>query len=85
MPAQDVRNLLRGCNPAPGARGLHGETKLQIFDCHKSGAIDGEPGAISSIDDSGAVIALKGRSIQVRPVRANGCKKVAVVESDLKA
>jgi methionyl-tRNA formyltransferase len=83
-PAQEVYNLIRGCNPAPGAWGLSGDVELSIFDCRMGEAVDGAPGAVVSVDDQGAVIALNGGSLLVQRVRAKGGKKVAAAESGLK-
>ncbi|MGI9515072.1 MAG: methionyl-tRNA formyltransferase, partial [Anderseniella sp.] len=75
-PAQEVYNLIRGCNPAPGAWAMHGDTELSIFDCRMGDAVDGEPGMVTSAGDDGLVIALNGGSLQLQRVRPKGGKKV---------
>jgi methionyl-tRNA formyltransferase len=75
-PANEVYNLIRGCNPAPGAWAMHGDTEISIFDCRLEGAVGGEPGMISNIDDKGMVIALNGGALHVHRVRAKGGKKM---------
>ena len=79
-PAQEVYNLIRGCNPAPGAWGMHGDTELQIFDCRLERAAGGEPGMVAGVDDKGVVIALNGGALHVHRVRAKGGKKIAASE-----
>ena len=49
-----IYNLIRACNPAPGAWTKFGEQKVQIYDCHKHvvatfGAVKGKPGEITQI------------------------------------
>ncbi len=79
-PAQDVYNLIRGCNPAPGAWTLHGDVELQFFDSRLGDAVGGEPGEVAGVDDQGMVVAAEGGSIRVQRIRAKGGKKVAAAE-----
>ena len=69
---QEVYNLIRGCNPAPGAWTLHGDVELQIFDCRLGDAVGGEPGMIAGVDDNGMVVAANGGSIHVHRVESQG-------------
>ncbi|WP_397391362.1 methionyl-tRNA formyltransferase [Polynucleobacter sp.] len=46
-----IYNLIRACNPAPGAWTKFGEQKVQIYDCHKHvaatfGSVKGKPGEV---------------------------------------
>ncbi len=75
-PVQDVYNLIRGCNPAPGAWTLNGDTELQIFDSCMGGDVGKEPGTVAALGDDGIVIAAKGGSILVQRVRPKGDKKM---------
>lgn len=79
-PAEEVYNLIRGCNPAPGAWALHGDTELQIFDSRLGDAVGGEQAVVASVDEKGMVIAANGGSIHVQRVRAKGGKKVTAAE-----
>ncbi|MDH3659992.1 MAG: methionyl-tRNA formyltransferase [Alphaproteobacteria bacterium] len=79
-PASDVYNLIRGCNPAPGAWAMHGEIELSIFDCRKGDAVDGAPGTVTAVDGNGVTIALDGGSLNIQRVRPKGGKKVTSAE-----
>src|ERR1700681_2150567 len=52
-----VYNLIRGCNPAPGAWTTHGDKKFYVFDARKHPArrfsqIKGKIGAVTALDRS---------------------------------
>ena len=76
----EVYNLIRGCNPAPGAWAMHGDTELSIFDCRLGDALDGEPGSVIGTGEDDLVIALNGGSLRVQRVRPKGGKKVTSAE-----
>lgn len=79
-PAQEVHNLIRAADPAPGAWGTIGGTKVDLFEPQKVPGAAGEPGAILSIDDTGMVVAAKDGGIRIKRVRPAGGKKVAAAE-----
>jgi methionyl-tRNA formyltransferase len=79
-PAQEVYNLIRGCNPAPGAWTMHGDTELQIFDSRLQPAAGIEPGFVAKVDDSTISIAANGGTIEAHRVRAKGGKKIGAGE-----
>jgi methionyl-tRNA formyltransferase len=79
-PAQEVYNLIRGCNPAPGAWTMHGDTELQIFDSRLQPAAGIEPGFVAKVDDSTISIAANGGTIEAHLVRAKGGKKIGAGE-----
>jgi methionyl-tRNA formyltransferase len=79
-PAQEVYNLIRGCNPAPGAWTRHGDTELQIFDSRLQPAAGIEPGFVAKVDDSTISIAANGGTIEAHRVRAKGGKKIGAGE-----
>jgi methionyl-tRNA formyltransferase len=65
-----IYNLIRACNPAPGAWTKFGEQKVQIYDCHKHvtatfGAVKGKPGEITQITLDSFFIACHGGQIEV--------------------
>jgi methionyl-tRNA formyltransferase len=65
-----IYNLIRACNPAPGAWTKSGEQKVQIYDCHKHvtptfGAVKGKPGEITQITLDSFFIACHGGQIEV--------------------
>ena len=72
-----IDRLVRGCDPQPGAFVKHGEQIVRLYGAALESAADGDPGTISSVDDEGMVIALKGGSLRVGRVRADGGKESA--------
>ena len=77
----EVYNLIRGCNPQPGAwTTFNGET-LQIFDSEKveDGAF-GRVGEVSGVGDDGMLVTAGRGAIRVKRVRYAGGKKVTAAE-----
>jgi methionyl-tRNA formyltransferase len=65
-----IYNLIRASNPAPGAWTKLGEQKVQIYDCHKHvvatfGAVKGKPGEITQITLDSFFVACHGGQIEV--------------------
>jgi methionyl-tRNA formyltransferase len=80
-PAQQVYNLIRGCNPQPGAWTRFKGEKLRIFDCTLSAEqADGMPGALLAIGDEGVDVRLNGGVLRVARAQAERGKKVAAAE-----
>ncbi|MBC7604573.1 MAG: methionyl-tRNA formyltransferase [Ramlibacter sp.] len=78
--ADVVYNLIRACNPAPGAwTTLHG-VKTWIYDCRKipMGKYAGahKPGDIEAVTETSIVIKSQGGMIEVSKLRAEGGKKM---------
>ncbi len=71
--SDEVYNRIRGANPQPGAWTTFNGNEVKIFDSRKADG-SGEPGAVLSIDDSGAVIATGDGAICVIKVRADAGK-----------
>ena len=76
-----VYNLIRACNPAPGAWTLLGGEKVYLFDCRKRtirrhGQIRGKPGEITAITEDAIVFDAHGGEIEVRRVRPDGGAKM---------
>ena len=83
--AEQIYNLIRAANPAPGAWTTHDGKKLQIFDCslhriRKLADVVGKPGEVIAVDDQGFSVCAQGGQIEVRKVKAEGGKKVAAAE-----
>jgi methionyl-tRNA formyltransferase len=79
-----VHNLIRGCDPAPGAWTMHGGKKVQLFGSRKHpvrtfGAVKGKPGEVASVGDS-VVINAQGGQIEVMKLKYEDGKKVGVAE-----
>ncbi|AMS33246.1 methionyl-tRNA formyltransferase [Betaproteobacteria bacterium UKL13-2] len=79
-----VHNLIRGCDPAPGAWTMLGGKKVQLFGSRKHpvrtfGAVKGKPGEVASVGDS-VVINVQGGQIEVMKLKHEDGKKVGVAE-----
>ena len=80
-------NLIRGCNPAPGAWTMHDGKKLFIFECSKRAArtfseVKGKKiGQVVAQNGSSLVIHGQGGFIEVHRVRPDGGRKIAAAET----
>ena len=77
-----IHNLIRGCNPAPGAWTTHAGKKVQIFDCVKHvtrtfGAVKGKIGEVAEIGPSSFSVTCQGGRIEVLKAKGEETKKVA--------
>jgi methionyl-tRNA formyltransferase len=73
-------DLIRGCDPAPGAWTLFNGKKLQLFDARKHAArtfsqVKGKIGAVTEIGEHSLRIAAQGGQIEVHKLRMEGGKK----------
>jgi methionyl-tRNA formyltransferase len=74
-----IYNLIRASNPAPGAWTKFGEQKVQIYDCHKHvvatfGAVKGKPGEITQITMNSFFVACHGGQIEVLKAKGQAGK-----------
>jgi methionyl-tRNA formyltransferase len=78
-PAREVYNLIRGCDPQPGAFASVAGKKLRLYEAAlEAAAPDAPEGTIIKIDGSAMRIALSGETLAVRRVRLEPSpKKVA--------
>ena len=77
-----VYNVIRGCNPAPGAWTTLAGKKLQIFDARKHparrfGDVAGKVGEVSAIGDATFRVTAQGGTIEVLRARGEDGKKVS--------
>jgi methionyl-tRNA formyltransferase len=80
-PGRDVHNLIRGCDPQPGAYAFLGGRQLRLYEPVIGAEEPGEPGTIASVNADGLKLALRGASVMVRRVRFEpNPKKVAPAE-----
>jgi methionyl-tRNA formyltransferase len=81
-PARDVSNLVRGCDPQPGAFATVGEKRVRLYEAVFSTArSNAEPGTIAAIDGDGMKIALVDGTVTIKRARIDpNPKKVAPVE-----
>jgi methionyl-tRNA formyltransferase len=77
-----VHNLIRACNPAPGAWTTLAGAKLQIFDCKKHpvrtfGAVKGKIGEVVECTANSFQVTAQGGRIEVLRAKLGDGKKVA--------
>ena len=77
-----VHNLIRGCNPAPGAWTTLNGVKLQIFDCNKLpvrtfGAVKGKIGEVVECGAASFQVTAQGGRIEVLRAKLGDGKKAA--------
>ena len=80
-----VYNLVRGCNPAPGAWTMADGKELQIFDAKKHpvrtfGAVKGKIGEVVEVTDKSFQVTAQGGRIEVLKAKLGDGKKVAASE-----
>src|SRR5229473_5812121 len=80
-----IYNLVRGCNPAPGAWTTLNGKKLQIFDSRKHlfrtfGAVKGKIGEISEIGVASFFVTAQGGRIEVLKAKHEDGKKLSAAE-----
>ena len=80
-PARDVFNLIRGCDPQPGAFASLGDKRVRLYEASFDNRVDSAPGTIVAIDSNGMKLALSGGTITVKRARIDpNPKKVAPAE-----
>jgi methionyl-tRNA formyltransferase len=80
-----IYNLIRGCNPAPGAWTTLNGKKIQLFDSRKHlvrtfGAVKGRVGEISVVDAESIRITAQGGQIEVFKLKPEDGKKMSAVD-----
>ena len=83
--ADFVYNVVRGCNPAPGAWTTLEGKELQIFDARKHpvrtyGAVKGKIGEIVEVSDKSFQVSAQGGRIEVLRAKLGDGKKLAAAE-----
>ena len=74
-PAQEVYNLIRGCDPQPGAHATYNGKMLRIFDARlQSGNNSAQAGQVTAIGAEEITIALNGGTLTVKKLRGEGAK-----------
>jgi methionyl-tRNA formyltransferase len=75
-PVDQVYNLIRGCDPQPGAFTQFRGEKLRLYDCRKVEMPSAAPGVVADVAD-GLVIGAKGGGICAKRVRFGTAKTSA--------
>jgi methionyl-tRNA formyltransferase len=84
-PVDQVYNLIRAANPAPGAWCLLDGVKVRLFDSRKHvlrtfGATRGQPGDICRLTDASIFINAQGGQIEVMRIKPDGGQKMNAAE-----
>src|SRR4030042_2122421 len=78
---KDIFNLIRGCDPHPGAYATFRGKRIRFYDAKMSpSVIEKKPGEIVSIEEGALQIAVKGGVIQVGKLRVDKGEKIGLVE-----
>lgn len=89
--ADQIYNLIRGCNPAPGAWTKWGEHKVYLFESKKIpvrtfGMVKGfKPGQVMTVSDTAFTVCAQGGLIEVQRCRIDDGKKIAGHEAGIAA
>jgi methionyl-tRNA formyltransferase len=77
-PAQEVYNLIRGCDPQPGAHTLLNGKLLRLFDCRlRREDVSAAPGILTAVDGENMNVAVNGGTLIIKKLRADGGKMTA--------
>ena len=80
--ATTIHDLIRGCDPAPGAWTTYNGTKLQVFDSRKElvrtfGAVKGKIGEVVEVGGGKIVVTAQGGRLHLGKAKLGDAKKVA--------
>lgn len=80
-PLDHVYDLIRGCNPAPGAWTVLDDVKVRLYDCRKHVVgrfVPGghQPGDIAAITDTSLLLWAQGGLVEVLALRPDGAGKM---------
>lgn len=78
-------DLIRGCDPAPGAWAMIGGNKVRLFEARKHPArrfedVRGKPGDIAAIHDQSVEVVVQGGRLEIAKMRADGGRKSSAAE-----
>jgi len=80
-PVGIVYNIIRGCNPSPGAATSYKSQKLRIFDVTRHpGSGRQTPGTVMQVTGEGFLVAANGGSLLVKRVQPESSPKMGVEE-----
>jgi methionyl-tRNA formyltransferase len=77
-----IHNLIRGCDPAPGAWTTVQGKKVRLFEARKHpvrrfGDVQGKPGEIVTIGEQSIHIAVQGGTVEILKVRTDAGQKLS--------
>jgi len=74
-PAQEVYNLIRGCDPQPGAHTTYNGKMVRVFDARlQKSANSAAAGQVTGIGGEEITVALNGGTLTVKRMRGDGAK-----------
>jgi len=77
-PAEELHNLIRGCDPQPGAYTVFQGKKVRLLEARHAEAVTGaRPGNVISADTDGFTVAAGGGAIRIGRVRTEEGKQEA--------
>ena len=81
QPVEKVYNLIRGCNPQPGAVTLFRDQRLKVFDCERQPLPrPAEPGEVLAATDEGVWVATLDGAILIKRVQPDGSPKIKATD-----
>ena len=80
-PTREVHNLIRGCDPQPGAHTSRGATMLRLYGSEPRAARDAGPGTVTAVGDEGVEVATCDGAVLVKRMRADDGRKIAAAEA----
>jgi methionyl-tRNA formyltransferase len=79
-PAAEVYDLIRGCDPQPGAFVVHKGERVRCHDARRSDLAGATPGMIAAVDADGVTVGAAGGAVRIGRLRV-GAKKLAAGEA----
>jgi methionyl-tRNA formyltransferase len=77
-PTARVHDLIRGCDPQPGAHTTAGGTRLRLFEPRRvAGPTSQAPGTMVALDETGVAIATGDGAVRCARLRGGGSKATA--------
>jgi methionyl-tRNA formyltransferase len=79
-PGTEVHNLIRGCDPQPGACSFYLGKKVRLLESRlvETGRLDARPGEVLTTDADGLTVAVRGGAIRIGKVRTETGKQDAI-------
>jgi methionyl-tRNA formyltransferase len=77
----DIYNLIRGCDPQPGAYTIFKGKKIRFYDARMTASTTGKkPGEIIAIEERGLEIAVRGGILRIEKLRVDKGEKIGPTE-----
>jgi len=76
-PQAEVHNLIRGCDPQPGAHTTWRGARLRLFEPRRVDAAEAPPGTVVAVEEQGLVVATTGGAVRCARARGDGAKAAA--------